>query len=314
MPRTHVAASFLPSSFPFPFLSSFSHPPLHPLWTTSQSPNAALAARVVPLLLPLFFFYIFAFLVVASAPARQRATRANAPQRHGSTYALHLIDAFIVRTAVGLFALTKDRLVGGASRWKLRPFGISRLRHARKESNGNWNFFIREREREILGTSMLVRMRDRRRKGLWWKLCLFGIPSLRHRGRGCREKAIERSLNAECNKYRWSFLFFFFFERREKFSNRYLFHYVSSIERRSVENGRLIEGRVVRDLCFLGIHCVCDTRGDREERISRLQSIETTYSTCEVFPFGREKANLIFVALFIFRSFIVFIVEILEDL
>lgn len=135
MPRTHVAASFLPSSFPFPFLSSFSHPPLHPLWTTSQSPNAALAARVVPLLLPLFFFYIFAFLVVASAPARQRATRANAPQRHGSTYALHLIDAFIVRTAVGLFALTKDRLVGGASRWKLRPFGI--LRHARKESNGN---------------------------------------------------------------------------------------------------------------------------------------------------------------------------------
>lgn len=148
MPRTHVAASFLPSSFPFPFLSSFSHPPLHPLWTTSQSPNAALAARVVPLLLPLFFFYIFTFLVVASAPARQRATRANAPQRHGSTYALHLIDAFIVRTAVGLFALTKDRLVGGASRWKLRPFGISRLRHARKESNGNWNFFIRERERE----------------------------------------------------------------------------------------------------------------------------------------------------------------------
>lgn len=148
MPRTHVAASFLPSSFPFPFLSSFSHPPLHPLWTTSQSPNAALAARVVPLLLPLFFFYILAFLVVASAPARQRATRANAPQRHGSTYALHLIDAFIVRTAVGLFALTKDRLVGGASRWKLRPFGISRLRHARKESNGNWNFFIRERERE----------------------------------------------------------------------------------------------------------------------------------------------------------------------
>lgn len=147
MPRTHVAASFLPSSFPFPFLSSFSHPPLHPLWTTSQSPNAALAARVVPLLLPLFFFYIFAFLVVASAPARQRATRANAPQRHGSTYALHLIDAFIVRTAVGLFALTKDRLVGGTSRWKLRPFGISRLRHARKESNGNWNFFIREREK-----------------------------------------------------------------------------------------------------------------------------------------------------------------------
>lgn len=60
----------------------------------------------------------------------------------------------------------------------------------------------REREREILGTSMLVWMRDRRRKGLWWKLCLFGIPSLRHRGRGCREKAIERSLNAECNKYR----------------------------------------------------------------------------------------------------------------
>lgn len=210
--RTSLLLSSLPSFLFLSFLLS--------LILLSTLCGLPLKARTRPLLhasslysspLPLFFFYIFAFLVVASAPARQRATRANAPQRHGSTYALHLIDAFIVRTAVGLFALTKDRLVGGASRWKLRPFGISRLRHARKESNGNWNFFIREREREILGTSMLVWMRDRRRKGLWWKLCLFGIPSLRHRGGGgCREKAIERSLNAECNKYRWSFLFFFF--------------------------------------------------------------------------------------------------------
>lgn len=58
------------------------------------------------------------------------------------------------------------------------------------------------------------------------------------------------------------------FERRGKNSlNRYLSHYVSSIE-----NGRLIEGRVVRDLCLFGI--VCDTR--RGGRGKDLQSIEPT--------------------------------------
>lgn len=119
MPRTHV---FFPSFLPSSFLSSFSPP------FVDYLSKAALPARVLRLFLPsppspfflllsrIFLFISFLYLGVArGCLGRERATRANAPQRHGSTHALRLIDAFIVRTVVGLFALTKHRLASGRS-------------------------------------------------------------------------------------------------------------------------------------------------------------------------------------------------------
>ena len=144
MPRTHV---FFPSFLPSSFLSFF-HPSLHPLSTTSQRRPFLHASSVSssPLLLLLFFsssslpyFFIYFFFIswrCSWSPregTRDTCKCASTPRLHPRAPPNRCVHC---SHGGGLVCFDETPI----SEWKERgrklcPFGISRLRHARKESN-----------------------------------------------------------------------------------------------------------------------------------------------------------------------------------
>ena len=266
-------SSFLPSFLP-PFFLSFillstlcrlplkggpscTRPPSLPPLSSSFSFFLLLLSRI-------FLFISFLYLGVARGRlGRERATRANAPQRHGSTHALRLIDAFIVRTVVGLFALTKHRLASGRS----VEGNYARLEFRVCDTRERNRIFFLSPPREILrlsfGTSIAgVWMKDWRREGRWWRL--FGIPSLR--------ESNSNVINIDED----------FRKKGEKFSKSLFVPLCKLDWEWSINRGKS------RERFMLVWNCLRhSTRGERKGF--------TKYRTNarEVFPFGREKVNLI---------------------